>query len=148
MGFNKDLCGASRTPLQRDPVTDRRHRRINIIVKRSPMDGDFVCRDPIVSHSRIKLFRPDLACCDKRDWRSPVCSEHRLGVEMNTSVVGPLSHCHGVDGRRLAAIRRVLAVGYTKLPRRVQRCDSSGKHHSKRSGLRSNPISFLEGTIR
>lgn len=42
-----------------DPVTARKHYRLNLIVKRSRGGGEFVCADPIVSTSRIKLFCPD-----------------------------------------------------------------------------------------
>jgi hypothetical protein len=44
----------------RDPVTGRRHYSLNIILKKSPGGGDFVCGDPIVDYGRIKFFRSDV----------------------------------------------------------------------------------------
>lgn len=46
-------------PPHTDPVAGRRHFRLNIILRRSAGGGEFVCRDPILSWPRIKLFRPD-----------------------------------------------------------------------------------------
>jgi hypothetical protein len=43
-----------------DPVTDRRHYRINIVLKSSPRGGDFICATPIFASKRIKVFRPDV----------------------------------------------------------------------------------------
>jgi hypothetical protein len=47
-------------PPHSDPVKTGRHYRLNVIVKRSPRGGDFVCTEPIFETSRIKLFRPDV----------------------------------------------------------------------------------------
>ena len=46
-------------PPHTDPVTGRRHFRLNVIVKRSRGGGEFICSNPIFSTARIKLFRPD-----------------------------------------------------------------------------------------
>lgn len=42
-----------------DKVDFGRHYRVNIILKKSIIGGDFICKDPIYSSSRIKFFRPD-----------------------------------------------------------------------------------------
>lgn len=47
-------------PPHRDPVKSGRHFRLNIIVKRSPSGGEFVCVDPIFATDRVKFFRSDL----------------------------------------------------------------------------------------
>lgn len=49
----------SSIPPHTDPVNGRNHYRLNIIVKRSVGGGEFVCSNPILSTSRVKLFRPD-----------------------------------------------------------------------------------------
>jgi hypothetical protein len=46
-------------PAHQDKVAGGRHFRLNVVVKRSPSGGDFVCDDPIVNWRRVKLFRPD-----------------------------------------------------------------------------------------
>jgi len=43
-----------------DPVTDRAHYRLNIIVKKPKKGGQFFCEKCIINTPRIKLFRPDL----------------------------------------------------------------------------------------
>lgn len=48
-------------PPHRDPVTDKRHYRLNIILKRPISGGEFVCANPIFETKRIKLFRPDVS---------------------------------------------------------------------------------------
>jgi hypothetical protein len=48
-------------PPHRDPVTGRRHYRLNIILKRSRAGGEFICESPIFETKRIKLFRSDLS---------------------------------------------------------------------------------------
>jgi hypothetical protein len=50
----------SEIPPHRDPVTGRRHYRLNVVLKRPPMGGDFVCDRPIFDYGRVKLFRSDL----------------------------------------------------------------------------------------
>lgn len=51
----------SEIPEHTDPVSDRRHFRLNIILRNAREGGDFVCSDPIFENRRIKLFRPDLS---------------------------------------------------------------------------------------
>lgn len=51
----------SAIPTHIDPVAERRHFRLNVVLKRSPRGGEFVCADPIFSTARIKLFRPDVS---------------------------------------------------------------------------------------
>ena len=46
-------------PPHTDPVTDRRHFRLNIILSPARKGGEFYCDDPIIETRRIKLFRPD-----------------------------------------------------------------------------------------
>lgn len=48
-------------PPHTDPVSRGRHYRLNIVLKRSPIGGEFICSAPIFTSARIKLFRPD-AC--------------------------------------------------------------------------------------
>ena len=43
-----------------DPVKDRRHFRLNIVIKRSPIGGDFLCENPLFTSTRINFFRPDI----------------------------------------------------------------------------------------
>lgn len=50
----------SEIPPHTDPVQAGRHYRLNLILKSPRSGGEFVCRDPIYSSRRIKLFRPDL----------------------------------------------------------------------------------------
>jgi hypothetical protein len=38
-----------------------RHYRLNIIVKRSPSGGEFVCANPFFQSTRINVFRPDVS---------------------------------------------------------------------------------------
>ena len=46
-------------PPHTDAVKQGKHYRLNIVVKRSPRGGEFVCSAPIISTARIKFFRPD-----------------------------------------------------------------------------------------
>lgn len=48
-------------PPHRDPVTGRRHFRLNVILKRSRTGGDFICEAPIFQTRRVNLFRSDLS---------------------------------------------------------------------------------------
>ena len=48
-------------PNHTDPVTDKRHYRLNIIVRKAKKGGEFQCSDPIYENQRIKLFRPDVS---------------------------------------------------------------------------------------
>jgi len=49
----------SEIPPHADPVHDRAHYRLNVVLKSPRSGGDFVCADPIFETKRIKLFRPD-----------------------------------------------------------------------------------------
>jgi hypothetical protein len=51
----------SEIPPHADPVTIGRHYRCNIVLKRAAEGGEFVCKTPIFTTERIKIFRPD-AC--------------------------------------------------------------------------------------
>lgn len=51
----------SAIPAHTDPVAERRHFRLNIVLKRSSRGGEFVCANLIFSTARIKLFRPDIS---------------------------------------------------------------------------------------
>jgi len=46
-------------PEHTDPVTDKKHYRLNVVLKHARDGGEFVCSDPIFERSRIKIFRPD-----------------------------------------------------------------------------------------
>jgi hypothetical protein len=48
-------------PPHQDPVTGKRHYRLNIILKRSRTGGEFICSNPIFETKRIKLFRSDVS---------------------------------------------------------------------------------------
>ena len=48
-------------PTHTDKVTAGRHYRLNIILKQARRGGQFVCKTPIYSSKRIKLFRPDIS---------------------------------------------------------------------------------------
>ncbi len=52
--------GSSITP-HTDPVKYRRHFRLNIVIKRSPIGGEFLCDNPLFTTTRIKFFRPDIS---------------------------------------------------------------------------------------
>ena len=49
----------SAIPPHTDPVKDRGHYRLNIVLKTSPRGGEFLCQDPLWETRRIKFFRPD-----------------------------------------------------------------------------------------
>jgi hypothetical protein len=51
----------SSIPAHTDPVSNRRHYRLNVVLWRAGAGGDFVCAAPIFATERIKFFRPD-AC--------------------------------------------------------------------------------------
>lgn len=44
-----------------DPVSEKRHFRLNIVLKKSQEGGDFICQNPIFATERIKFFRPDIS---------------------------------------------------------------------------------------
>lgn len=46
-------------PEHTDPVDDKRHYRLNLVLKKARSGGKFRCEDSIYESSRIKLFRPD-----------------------------------------------------------------------------------------
>ena len=48
-------------PTHTDPVSKKRHFRLNIVVRQAQRGGQFVCSEPIFETRRIKLFRPDLS---------------------------------------------------------------------------------------
>lgn len=50
----------SSIPPHKDPVRNRRHYRLNVILKAPRSGGEFVCASPIYSSKRVKLFRPDI----------------------------------------------------------------------------------------
>jgi hypothetical protein len=43
-----------------DEVSNKKHYRLNIILKHATLGGVFKCENSIVSTNRIKLFRPDI----------------------------------------------------------------------------------------
>jgi len=43
-----------------DKVSHGKHYRLNIVVKRAKSGGEFVCKTPIFTSTRIKYFRPDV----------------------------------------------------------------------------------------
>lgn len=47
-------------PKHTDKVQSGRHYRMNVIVKRAKLGGDFHCDDAIIHLRRFILFRPDL----------------------------------------------------------------------------------------
>lgn len=49
----------SEIPSHTDPVQTGRHYRLNIILKAPKSGGEFICKNPIYSSTRLKLFRPD-----------------------------------------------------------------------------------------
>lgn len=51
----------SAIPPHTDPVTAKKHYRLNIVIWKSPRGGDFICKNPILDLPRIKLFRPDVS---------------------------------------------------------------------------------------
>lgn len=48
-------------PAHIDPVSDKKHFRLNMVLKKAKKGGEFICKDPIYNSSRIKLFRPDIS---------------------------------------------------------------------------------------
>lgn len=43
-----------------DKVKSGKHYRLNIVLKKAEIGGEFVCANPIFETKRIKLFRPDV----------------------------------------------------------------------------------------
>ena len=53
-------CG-SEIPAHVDSVSFGRHYRVNVILKKALVGGDFICADPIFSKFGVNLFRPDIS---------------------------------------------------------------------------------------
>ncbi len=49
----------SEIPEHTDKTESGRHFRMNIVLKKAQIGGEFVCENPIWNFGRIKLFRPD-----------------------------------------------------------------------------------------
>lgn len=50
----------SQIPAHRDPVEGRAHYRLNLVLWRPTVGGEFQCHSSIFQGSRVTLFRPDL----------------------------------------------------------------------------------------
>lgn len=50
----------SMIPPRQDSVQYGQHFRLNIVIKKSKADGEFICERSIIDLPRVKLFRPDL----------------------------------------------------------------------------------------
>jgi len=50
----------SEIPPHTDPVSEKKHYRLNLVLKHARKGGHFSCANPIYESRRIKLFRPDL----------------------------------------------------------------------------------------
>lgn len=50
----------SEVPAHRDPVPDHRHYRLNLILRKAGVGGEFECERVIFGTKRLKIFRPDL----------------------------------------------------------------------------------------
>lgn len=64
LSFDSDLIRypeGIEIPPHTDAAQAGLHYRLNVILKVSPRGGEFVCKAPIFSTRRIKLFRPN-AC--------------------------------------------------------------------------------------
>ena len=44
-----------------DKVETGKHYRLNLVIKRAKIGGEFICSNPIFQSNRIKLFRPDVS---------------------------------------------------------------------------------------
>lgn len=44
-----------------DQVKSGKHYRLNIVLKKAEVGGEFTCKDSIFESKRIKLFRPDIS---------------------------------------------------------------------------------------
>lgn len=49
----------SSIPKHRDPILDKIHLRMNVILKHAKEGGEFRCSKCILNWSRLKIFRPD-----------------------------------------------------------------------------------------
>ena len=52
--------GAS-IPPHTDPVTNKKHYRVNVILKSPKYGGHFYCNNAIYNSKRIKIFRSDIS---------------------------------------------------------------------------------------
>ncbi len=48
-------------PPHTDKISDKRHYRLNFVIKKAKKGGIFICENPIFETKRIKFFRPDLS---------------------------------------------------------------------------------------
>ena len=60
-GYLLRYPAGSSVPPHRDRVQGGRHFRLNIVLKRSPGGGEFVCERPLYRSARVNLFRSDLS---------------------------------------------------------------------------------------
>jgi hypothetical protein len=44
-----------------DKVESGKHYRLNIVLKKADLGGEFICTNPIFETKRVKLFRPDVS---------------------------------------------------------------------------------------
>jgi len=44
-----------------DRVTTGKHFRLNIVLQRAQLGGEFICDKPMINTTRFKLFRPDVS---------------------------------------------------------------------------------------
>lgn len=51
----------AKIPPHQDKVTNGRHFRLNILLKKAKKGGEFICHQSIFASSRVNLFRSDLA---------------------------------------------------------------------------------------
>ena len=51
----------SEIPPHTDHVKDGQHYRLNIVLKKADIGGEFICASPLFETKRIKLFRPDIS---------------------------------------------------------------------------------------
>lgn len=48
-------------PLHVDKVKSGRHFRLNIVLRKAKLGGEFLCSSPIFESSRVKYFRSDIS---------------------------------------------------------------------------------------
>lgn len=46
--------------IHKDEVQDRRHYRLNIVLKKAKKGGNFICDNSIYESDRVKFFRSDI----------------------------------------------------------------------------------------
>ncbi len=76
-GYDKMLLATAKWPLpfdlyllrfpegsfiseHKDPVVKGRHVRVNIVIRKAELGGEFVCKVCLLRIARIAIFRPDL----------------------------------------------------------------------------------------